>query len=311
MVLDPIDLKHKKDPFKATIFEGLDARPKFIVARFLYDKEGLEILDKICQTEEYYLGRAELAIMQEQASAIAAAVGSKINIVEFGNGRKASLLKILSPQNYYLVDTSRTQAVVDAETLQPSMPEAKVIPVQADHIQIKELPLDTSCPIVGYFPESKIGNLLPYEAKQFLQNCRRYITSGMIISVDLKKDEKTLEAAYNDKGGLTSKFILHVLLRINDEFNATFNIKQFKHEAKYNEEEGRIEINLKSLKAQSTFIAGKEFWFEKDELIDVEFSYKYTIQEFAALVSEAGWELKQSWFDKDKFFSVNYIVPRN
>ena len=162
---------------------------------------------------------------------------------------------------------------------------------------------------VGFFPGSTIGNFEPDAAVHFLANYARILGSGgeMLIGVDLKKDPAILEAAYNDRAGVTAKFNLNLIERINRELDGDLEIHRFEHVAFYNEAEGRIEIYIRSLANQEAWIAGTPILFAKGELIHTEYSYKYSVPEFRALAAEANFRPVDTWTDPAELFSVHYF----
>ena len=162
---------------------------------------------------------------------------------------------------------------------------------------------------VGFFPGSTIGNFEPDAAVDFLANYARILGPGgeMLIGVDLKKDPAILDAAYNDRAGVTAAFNLNLLERINRELDGDLNIGRFEHVAFYNEAEGRIEIYIRSLANQEAWIAGAPILFAKGELIHTEYSYKYSVPEFRALAAGAGFRPVDTWTDHDQLFSVHYL----
>ena len=131
-----------------------------------------------------------------------------------------------------------------------------------------------------------------------------------LIGLDLVKDKNILESAYNDSQGITAKFNLNVLSRINDELDADFNITNFSHYSIYNENDQRIEMNLKSLVSQSVIIAKSNLSLnlEKDELIHTEYSHKYNIFQIKKILSDIGFEIKNMWLDEKKYFSLTLLT---
>ena len=129
----------------------------------------------------------------------------------------------------------------------------------------------------------------------------------LIVGVDLIKDEAVLNAAYNDAAGVTAKFNLNVLARMNRELAGNFALASFRHRAFYNAENHRIEMHLESLKAQAVTVAGHSFEFRKDETIHTENSYKYTVGSFRALAESAGWRPAATWTDENEYFSMHAL----
>jgi uncharacterized SAM-dependent methyltransferase len=132
----------------------------------------------------------------------------------------------------------------------------------------------------------------------------------MLIGVDLKKDSETLEAAYNDRAGVTSAFNLNLFERVNRELDGDVDVDRFEHVAFYNEAEGRVEIYIRSLADQEACIAGRRFRFSEDELIHTEYSYKYSVAEFRDLAAQAGFRPVDTWTDPAELFSVHYFRLR-
>ena len=130
----------------------------------------------------------------------------------------------------------------------------------------------------------------------------------MIVGVDLEKDERTLYDAYNDAAGVTARFNLNVLERINRELGGNFDLSSFMHRSVYNRDRHRIEMHLISRKAQSVRVLGHTFAFRPGETIHTENSYKYSLDRFSALARGAGWRVTESWTDKGRMFSVHALA---
>ena len=164
---------------------------------------------------------------------------------------------------------------------------------------------------VGFFPGSTIGNLRPEEARAFLVHVARLLGrpgGELIVGVDLKKDPALLHAAYNDARGVTARFNLYLLARINRELGGDFDLSAFRHHAFYNERLGRVEMHLVSLRKQRVRVDGASFSFHGGETIHTENSYKYTVPEFQALVRGAGFEPVDCWTDPEALFAVHYLA---
>jgi dimethylhistidine N-methyltransferase len=163
---------------------------------------------------------------------------------------------------------------------------------------------------VGFFPGSTIGNFEPHEACRFLRSAREILGAGalMVIGADLEKDERVLYDAYNDSAGVTARFNLNVLVRINRELGGNFDLSAFTHRAIYNRERHRIEMHLISKKTQTVRMVGTSFSFRPGESIHTENSYKYSVERFAALARGSGWKVRESWTDTNRMFSVHALV---
>jgi len=212
---------------------------------------------------------------------------------------------------YVPVDISGDFLQQQADGLRRDFPQLAVHPVAADFTAPFALPEAVAdMPKVGFFPGSTLGNFEPQEAKAFLRSARRILGAGaqMIIGVDLEKDERTLYDAYNDAAGVTAKFNLNVLERINRELGGNFDLSSFIHRSIYNRDRHRVEMHLISRKAQRVRVLGHHFSFRPGESIHTENSYKYSFDRFTALAKASGWQVKESWTDKARMFSVHALV---
>ncbi len=196
----------------------------------------------------------------------------------------------------------------EAAELRPDFPGLKVLPVIADICYPFELPAEAqAAPArVGFFPGSTIGNFEPHEAAAFLRNAAKILGPGatLIVGADLIKPAEVLNAAYNDKAGVTAQFNLNLLTRINRELGGTFKLDTFEHHAFYNRERNRIEMHLASLKRQKVKVAGEYFDFRAARTIHTENSYKYSVESLSALARGVGWLPAAAWTDPRKYFSI-------
>src|SRR6185437_7659605 len=198
-----------------------------------------------------------------------------------------------------------------ANVLRRDFPDLAVYPVAADFTAPFALPAEiATMHKVGFFPGSTIGNFEPHEACNFLKSAHDILGKGalMIIGADLEKDERVLHDAYNDAAGVTARFNLNVLVRINRELGGNFDLSAFTHRAIYNRERHRIEMHLISRKSQTVRMLGTSIAFRAGESIHTENSYKYSLDRFTALARGAGWTPRQSWTDKAGMFSVHALV---
>lgn len=309
------DLHPKLENFRDEVLLGLAKSPKSLPCKFFYDSKGSQLFNQICDLEEYYPTRTELAILQTYRQDICALVGKNSLIIEYGSGGSQKvrlLLNILdSPLAYLPIDISKDYLFADAQELSRDFPNLEIIALCADYTKSLILPpihLNFAKKVV-FFPGSTIGNLDYDEAKQLLVNTTNILNfnDALLIGVDLKKDPSILNNAYNDKKGVTAQFNLNLLTRINNSLQANFNLANFAHYAFYNQQKGRIEMHIISLVDQSIFIDDLEFRLQKNELIHTENSYKYDIQEFQLLAKEAGFTPTKVWTDPANLFSVHYL----
>ena len=164
---------------------------------------------------------------------------------------------------------------------------------------------------IVYFPGSTIGNFPPARAVELLKQMRRLvgITGGILIGVDLPKSREVLEAAYDDEQGVTARFNLNLLCRINRELDADIPLHLFEHRAIWSEQESRVEMHLVSTEEQTLSIAGMEVEFAEGETIHTENSYKYSLAYFADLAAGAGLTIRRIWCDAEELFSVQFLMP--
>jgi len=209
------------------------------------------------------------------------------------------------------VDISGDFLNAQASGLRKDFPTLAVYPVAADFTAPFALPEEIAgMSKVGFFPGSTIGNFEPHEACRFLRSARDILGKGaqMIIGADLEKNERVLHDAYNDASGVTARFNLNVLVRINRELGGNFDLSAFTHRAIYNRERHRIEMHLISKKTQTVRMLGTSFSFRPGESIHTENSYKYSVERFAALARGSGWTVRESWTDPNRMFSVHALT---
>ena len=308
------DLQPEVDDFRTAVLQGLTQPQKAIAPQFLYDKRGSELFDAICTLEEYYLTRTEIEILKENAAEIAGLIGDGV-LIEFGSGssQKIRILLDAAPQikTYVALDISKHHLYEACTNLMQDYPHLETIAICTDYMRSLHLPVLPSIQNqykVGFFPGSSIGNLEPDEAVEFLGKAAATLKSGaLLVGVDLKKSREILEPAYEDTQGISAEFALNLLMRINSELGADFNLDHFSYQACYNPI-GRIEMHIVSLREQVVHLNGIEIPFYEGEMLRTEYSYKYTIAEFQALAIQAGFQSKCVWTDAEQLFSVHYLT---
>ena len=300
--------------FARDVIDDLSRHPKRLSPKYFYDAEGSELFEQITRLPEYYPTRSELSILRDRSGAISAGFPKGSALVEFGAGATTKARLLLNQCDfgaYVPVDISGDFLTMQAEALRKDFPELDIFPVTADFTAPFPLPDAVSAmPKVGFFPGSTLGNFEPHEACAFLRGARDILGEGaqMVIGVDLEKDERVLYDAYNDSAGVTARFNLNVLTRINRELGGNFEISGFMHRAIYNRDRHRIEMHLIARKAQSARVLGRNFSFRAGETIHTENSYKYSLDRFSALAHGSGWKPRQSFTDRDGMFSVHTLV---
>ncbi len=295
---------------------GLALKPKRLPSWLFYDQRGSALFEQICEQPEYYLTRCEIALMDEHAADIADTLGSDVRLVEYGSGsgRKTRMLlrHLREPVSYVPVEISPEPLQHSVQRLAQEFPQLPLQPLCADFSKPLRLPIPPRAPrrTVLYFPGSTIGNFEAHDAVALLRKMRGEMgdAGGLLVGVDLKKDPALIEAAYNDAAGVTAEFTLNMLLRLNREIGSDFDLAAFAHRARYNPMAGRIETQLVSRREQQVAIGRDKVRFGADEAIQVEYSCKYSLEDFAALADKAGLAVQRVWTDSRRMFSVQYLV---
>ncbi|CAN5309683.1 L-histidine N(alpha)-methyltransferase [soil metagenome] len=302
------------DTFEKDVLAGLSRRHKRLHSQYFYDAAGSQLFDRITELDEYYPTRTELAIMRTHAAAMADRCGPGTLLIELGAGSlvKARLLlnELDSPAGYVPVDVSGEHLRSAAKELAASYPSLRIDPVVADFTRPFKLPRITAARRVVYFPGSTIGNFDPVEADTLLGNFARVLGTGggLLLGIDLRKDPAVLERAYNDARGVTAAFNRNLLVRINRELGADFDLTQFRHLAYYNIERSRIEMHLVSAVTQEVRVSDHVFTFRAGESIHTENSYKYDLAEFGRRAAARGLRVDATWTDQDRYFAVLYLT---
>lgn len=299
------------------VLDGLSRAQKMLPSKYFYDERGSELFEQITSLDEYYPTRTEKKILENHINEIAERVGIESVIIELGSGssQKTRLLLDHLPDlsAYVPVDISEKYLQKVANDLREEYPNLPIVPVCADYTQPFDIPnIDRPFEYyVVFYPGSTIGNFQPHQAQKFLQSIARFLIpgGGMLIGVDLKKDVEVLEKAYNDEAGVTADFNKNMLVRLNRELGADFEVENFRHKALYNREQGRIEMHLVSEANQQVHLNGTTIDFQKGESIHTENSYKYSLEEFRELVS-SWFEVEKVWMDENEFFSIQYLVKK-
>ena len=307
--------------FAEEISYTLSQNSKFINPKFFYDRKGSDLFESICSLPEYYPTKTEISILKKLKHDLSSYLDENMNLVELGSGSsvKTRLLidiftTLQTKTEYFPIDISEIltesseQLLKDYDTLHIT----GIIDTYEGGLEFLKNYDDNKNLII--FLGSSFGNFTPDDGKLFLEKIFSTMNSGdlFLIGLDLVKDKNILEAAYDDSQGITAKFNLNVLSRINDELDADFNINNFSHYSIYNETDQRIEMNLKSLVSQSVIIAKSNLSlnFNKDELIHTEYSHKYHASQIKKLLTDVGFTIKNIWLDDKKYFSLT-LVSKN
>lgn len=304
-----------RNRMREDVLQGLRLPHKRLPSKYFYDARGSVLFERICEQPEYYLTRAELAILREHVDEIAEAIGPDALLMEYGSGsglKTRLLLRCLrSPVAYVPVEIARAALLESIGMLAEDFPDIELLPVCADFVEPLVLPEPSrqARRIVAFFPGSTIGNFDHDEAVRLLRQMRSQIgRDGVaLIGVDLKKDRAELEAAYNDLAGVTADFTLNLLVRCNRELGADFDLDGFRHRARWNPLAGRIETHLLSCREQRVRIGDEIFCFGAGEAMLVEYSCKYSPDDFARLAARAGMRVARAWNDTQTRFSLQWL----
>ncbi len=299
------------ESFRRDVIAGLSCPQKSLPARWLYDDVGSEIFEEITQLPEYYPTRVETQILREQAADIAEFCGENLTLLEYGAGagvKTEILIRALdNPRLYIPIDIAGDFLDQTAVRFRERFPTLATRPVAADFCADFTLPEWIPVPNrVAFFPGSTIGNLDSEEVAAFLRRVRAQVGPGgkAIIGADLRKSLDVLIPAYDDAAGVTARFNLNLLVRINRELGGNFVLPNFAHVARWNEATSAIEMHLLSRISQAVTVAGNAFQFAAQETIHTESSRKYDVTGFTQMARRNGWEVTRVWTDSESRFAL-------
>jgi len=304
--------------FADDVRTGLTALPKTLPPKYFYDALGSQLFEAICLLPEYYPTRAEAEIFERYAAEIVSQLPAPISLIELGSGSstKTRLLieAILSRQSelhYQPMDISASILESGAEKLLGEYDSLRVTGHVGDYTRgFGAIERCAGERLLALFLGSNIGNYTLPEGRDLLRTIRNALRTGdgLLLGADLKKSAEVLIPAYDDALGVTAAFNLNLLARINRELDADFDLKQFEHQATYNEALGRMEIHAVSRAAQTVHIRALDLRveFQSGETIHTENSYKYELAQLAAMAEETGFAPAKVWFDGEHRFSCNF-----
>jgi L-histidine N-alpha-methyltransferase len=305
--------------FAHDVLAGLAQRHKSIPCTWLYDERGSALFERITETPEYYPARTETWLLERCAAPIAEAAGPGATLVELGSGscRKTRLLleAMDAPSAYLPIDISESSLARSLPELQRRFPALRTVPVVADFTRLTSLPAlaQGRGRRVVFFPGSTIGNFTPDAAVALLERIGRLVGPDalLVVGADATQDPAVLLPAYDDRQGVTAAFNKNLLLRINRELDADFAPGAFRHEARLNAAEQRVEMHLVSEYTQQASVLGHRFRFAMGESIHTENAYKYSLLRLQALAHRAGWSPVQRWMDGQSRFAVHVLERRD
>lgn len=296
--------------FRADVLRGLAERQKAIPSRWFYDRVGSELFEQITALPEYYPSRVETRLLSEHGRAIASKVGPHRVVVEFGSGSSVKtplLLREIRPSSYVPIDISGDFLREASGCLASRFPDLPIIPVEANFMTPVQLP--EKLPQhgkIGFFPGSTIGNMVPHSAVDLLRSIRETLGDGskLLIGIDRVKEVDRLLAAYDDSQGVTARFNLNLLDRINRELDGDIPRERFRHVARWNADWSRVEMHLEALAEMTFTVSGRSSSMRKGETIHTENSHKYAPDQARLLLRSAGWSPSSYWSDDNADFMI-------
>lgn len=299
--------------FASDVAYGLTRKDKFIPSKYFYDNTGSELFDRICGLPEYYLTKKELEILTIAKNDLSGYLDDDYMVVELGSGsavKTRHLFDALSKQKkieYYPIDISDVVRE-SSERLQSEFANLHITGIVDQYENGLDYVKNISKRKIIVFFGSSIGNFDEDGALKFLKRINASMGEGdlFLLGVDLVKDKRVLEAAYNDSAGVTGKFNLNLLQRINGDLGGDFDTGSFEHVAFYNSKKRRIEMHLESKQDQNVNISGIDLAIrlKKGERIRTEYSHKYTGPQIRRIAKDAGFETVRVWTDKKNYFAL-------
>lgn len=311
-----MEISLHRTPFAEDVESGLNSSPKVLHSMYFYDKVGDDLFRQIMAMPEYYLTRCEHEILTTHKQTIFESLkDEKFELIEFGAGdayKTRILLHYFNDKDanfqYVPIDISANILNTLSLSLQSELPALRIKTVAGEYFQsLAQLSLADTTRKLVLFLGSNIGNMDAMHAEDFLRRIYANLNKGdlLLLGADLKKDPRTILAAYNDKGGITAQFNLNLLHRLNTELEANFDLDQFYHYPLYEPETGTAksfiiskcdqEVIIKSLDQKISFKAGEQ--------IATEISQKYDITDFQNWADATGFHLRRIFTDKKNMFA--------
>jgi dimethylhistidine N-methyltransferase len=304
-----------KNTFAQDVSNDLGSVPKGLHPKYFYDNKGSELFVEICNTPEYYVTRTEASILEKYSGEIAEINSDKKVIVELGSGNSIKTRYLLNAFTknsgsitYIPIDVSDI-LIESAKKLLNDFEGFRIKGIVGEYEEALEVVGEVvTKPKIIIFLGSSIGNFTQYEAGDLFSCISSVMNENdtFLIGFDLVKDINVLNAAYDDAEGITAKFNLNLLERINNELGGNFDLEKFRHKAFFNEEASRVEMHLESTQEQDIYIkeTGDTIHFDKGETIHTENSYKFTDEMIDELASSAGLSVSARWKDENNWFEL-------
>lgn len=290
---------------------GLLAERASISPKFLYDPLGSHLFTAITLLPEYYPTNTEKNIFTQYQDEIAQTIGIGGTLIDLGAGncqKAESFFNSLKPSNYIAIDFSVEYLQDALNKLAGKYPHIKMQCIGMDfskHLSVPDTSSNTKKTF--FYPGSSIGNFISSEALELLSQIKKQANQGgLLIGVDLMKEDSILMAAYDDPLKVTAAFNLNILRSINSHLGSNFRVDQFRHTVKINHTENRVELYLEALEYLTVTWNGNSRVFKKGELIHTEYSHKYTVESIKQLLKNAGFSSTHIWKDPKDYFAVIY-----
>lgn len=300
------------------IIEGLSAPGAWVSPKYLYDDLGARLFQAITELHEYYPTRVEQTIFTRHAAEMAQVIGPGSTLIDLGAGdcgKAGGLLPSIKPAQYVAVDISADFLRDAVNALHLRFPDVEMLAVEMDFSAGLTLPAAVKAKKRTFFyPGSSIGNFGPLAALNLLTDIRRHCHAdgGLLIGVDLVKDTRTLEQAYDDALGVTAAFNLNLLNHLNKLIGSDFSVRDWQHHALFNARLSRVEMHLEAGREVDVTWPGGGRRFRQGERIHTENSYKYILSEFQSLLEQAGFGNVRTWTDERGWFAVCHAsAPRS
>lgn len=309
--ITPDDAPAIHHDFAPEIEMGLLAPFAQISPKFLYDPLGSHLFTAITLLPEYYPTNTEKNIFTQYQDQITAAVGIGGTLIDLGAGncqKAESFFDSLKPSHYLAIDFSAEYLQDALIKLEGKYPHIKMQSIEMDFSRHLIIPNSiASTKRTFFYPGSSIGNFVSSEALDILRQIKSQSSDGgLLIGVDLMKEDSVLMAAYDDPLKVTAAFNLNILRSINSHLGSNFKVEQFRHKVKINHIENRVELYLEALEDLRVSWPDNSKTFKAGDLIHTEYSHKYTIESIQQLLKNAGFEKTQIWTDPKNYFAVIY-----
>jgi L-histidine N-alpha-methyltransferase len=313
-----VRVQHPVSPIAEDVLHGLTADPKTLSPKLFYDAVGSELFDRITELPEYYPTATERGIFRQYAGDIAQHAGDVSYVVELGAGSASKTVLLLDAimrrakaVTYYPVDVSGSALEACRERFEALLPTVRVVPKVLDFTrgmpQFRQIPGRKLFLFIG----SSIGNFEPLEAGLFLKQIRSSMNAGdaLLLGTDMRKSPDVLMPAYDDPQGVTAAFNKNLVVRINRELGANFDLDSFAHRIVWNDRLSRIEMHLESLRQQTVTVRdlALTIQFAQGETIHTENSYKFTIPMVQAIAKNGGLKIEHTWSDARQWFTVHLL----